>query len=31
MRSVERVRIDVAAVSFVGGRTAIEYVPGAVS
>jgi putative endonuclease len=26
---VERVRIDVAAVSFAGGRTQVEYVPGA--
>jgi putative endonuclease len=30
MRSVERVRIDVAAVSFVGTETRVEYIPGAV-
>jgi putative endonuclease len=28
-RGVERVRIDVAAVSFAGGQTRVEYVPGA--
>jgi putative endonuclease len=30
MAGVERVRIDVAAVSFEGGKTYVEYVPGAV-
>jgi putative endonuclease len=30
MQGVERVRIDVAAVSFVGSQTHVEYIPGAV-
>jgi putative endonuclease len=30
VRNVDRVRIDVASVSFAGGRTRIEYVPGAI-
>jgi putative endonuclease len=30
IRSIKRVRIDVAAVSFVGPKTAIEYIAGAV-
>ena len=30
MRDVERVRIDVAAVTFADGETRIEYVPGAI-
>jgi transcriptional regulator GlxA family with amidase domain len=30
IRSVERVRIDVAAVSLVGSKTRIEYIAGAV-
>jgi putative endonuclease len=30
MTDVERVRIDVAAVTFTGGRTAVEYVEGAI-
>jgi putative endonuclease len=30
MRSLERVRIDVAAVSFVGPKTCVEYIAGAV-
>jgi putative endonuclease len=31
MKDVERMRIDVAAVHFEGGRTFVEYVPGAIS
>jgi putative endonuclease len=30
IRAIERVRIDVAAVTFVGSETRIEYVPGAI-
>jgi putative endonuclease len=30
MRDVERVRIDVAAVTFADGETRVEYVPGAI-
>jgi putative endonuclease len=30
LRGVQRVRIDVAAVSFAGGKTQVEYIPGAV-
>jgi putative endonuclease len=31
MRGVERIRIDVAAVAFVGGETRVEYAPSALS
>jgi putative endonuclease len=31
MQAVERVRIDAAAVSFEGGQTRVEYLPGAIS
>ena len=31
LRGIQRVRIDVAAVSFDGGRTAVEYAKGAIS
>ena len=30
LRGIDRVRIDVAAVSFVGSETRVEYIPGAV-